>query len=121
MGPSPSLFRLSFVSSLAPPEVVQSPTAHTEPARNELLTPARAAAIAGRSVRTIRRAYTDGSLTAFRDGRGRSVRITYADLRAWMMSEELGGGHPQSPNGVGAVDHRALISAARGRQRSGHR
>lgn len=40
-----------------------------------------------RSVRTIRRAYKSGALLAYRDGSGRSVRIRYADLQDWLMSE----------------------------------
>lgn len=56
-----------------------------EPPRPDaLLTVAEAASIVGRSVRTLRRAYLSGSLRAYRDGNGRSVRIEYADLRDWM-------------------------------------
>jgi excisionase family DNA binding protein len=55
----------------------------------ELLTPAAAARIAARSVRTIRRAYASGTLLAYRDANGRGVRIRYADLRAWMMREPV--------------------------------
>ena len=54
---------------------------------DDMLTPATAAALARRSVRTIRRAYKSGALLAYRDGSGRSVRIRYADLRDWLMSE----------------------------------
>lgn len=52
----------------------------------ELLTPARAATLANRSVRTIRRAYRTGALPAYRDGNGRGVRIRYGDLRRWMLA-----------------------------------
>ncbi len=55
----------------------------------DLLIAADAAAIANRSVRTIRRAYRGGTLPAYRDAHGRGVRIRYRDLRDWMMSELL--------------------------------
>ncbi len=100
----------------------------------ELLTPARAAAIAERSVRTIRRAYSSGRLVAFRDGGGRGVRISYGDLCRWMMSEEISssatpGPTLQAPNGLapqsgnaGRGDNLALIRAAREhRRRAPHR
>jgi excisionase family DNA binding protein len=65
----------------------------------ELLTPAAAARIAARSVRTIRRAYANGTLLAYRDANGRGVRIRYADLRAWMMREPVAvkGGERSAP------------------------
>lgn len=56
---------------------------------DDLLAPRDAAQIATRSVRTIRRAYSSGRLTAFRDRGGRGVRIRYGDLRDWMMGEEI--------------------------------
>lgn len=55
----------------------------------DLLAPSDAARIAARSVRTIRRAYSSGQLRAFRDRGGRGVRIRYADLRDWMLGEEI--------------------------------
>lgn len=54
---------------------------------DDFLTVADAAGEAKRSIRTIRRAYRRGVLTAHRDGNGRSVRICYRDLRRWMMAE----------------------------------
>lgn len=93
-----------------------------------LLSPARAAEIAERSVRTIRRAYSSGRLVAFRDGGGRSVRISYGDLRRWMMSEEIvsSATPPRPPlaplatasagNG-GQSDNLALLRAAREHRR----
>lgn len=57
---------------------------------DELLTVAIAAALAGRSLRTIRRAYRSGALVAYRDGNGRGVRIRYGDLRRWMMAAPVG-------------------------------
>jgi excisionase family DNA binding protein len=56
---------------------------------DELLTVAAAAKVAKRSVRTIRRAYRCGALTAHRDGNGRTVRIRYDDLRRWMMAKPV--------------------------------
>lgn len=56
------------------------------PRDEDLLSPTVAAAVAGRSVRTIRRAYRAGALVAYRDGNGRGVRIRYDDLRDWMMA-----------------------------------
>lgn len=58
--------------------------------RDDLLTTAMAAAIAGCSARTIRRAYRAGALLAYRDGNGRGVRIRYGDLRQWMMAAPVG-------------------------------
>jgi len=73
----------------------EEPPESTERHQDEdLLAPSDAARIATRSVRTIRRAYTSGRLTAFRDRSGRGVRIRYADLRNWMLGEEI------SPSGA---------------------
>lgn len=58
--------------------------------RDDLLTVAMAAALAGRSPRTIRRAYRSGALLAYRDGNGRGIRIRYGDLRQWMMAATVG-------------------------------
>jgi hypothetical protein len=66
-----------------------SPTQRHFPAKDELISPAAAAQIANRSVRTIRRAYLSGRLSAYRDRGGRGVRILYGDLRQWMMGEEI--------------------------------
>jgi excisionase family DNA binding protein len=78
------------------------------PSPEQLLSPTSAAQIAQRSVRTIRRAYASGELTAFRDGGGRCVRIRYRDLREWMMSEELSPAQPAR-----GADRLALVRAAR--------
>lgn len=56
------------------------------PGPEDLLTVAEAARIAGKSVRTVRRAYRSGRLTAFRNGNGRDVHIRFRDLRSWMMA-----------------------------------
>ena len=56
---------------------------------DDVLTVAEAARVAQRSVRTIRRAYLSEKLVAHRDGNGRSVRIRYGDLRAWLMAEVI--------------------------------
>jgi excisionase family DNA binding protein len=53
---------------------------------DDLISAADAASIAGRSVRTIRRAYRAGKLLAYRDGNGHGVRIRYDDLRQWMTA-----------------------------------
>jgi excisionase family DNA binding protein len=76
----------------------------------QLLTPARAAAIAERSVKTIRRAYSCGRLPAYRDGGGRCVRIAYRDLRAWLTAEEL------ARPGRTAEERPALLALARERR-----
>lgn len=57
---------------------------------NDLISAADAASIAGRSVRTIRRAYRAGKLLAYRDGNGHGVRIRYSDLRRWMTAQAVG-------------------------------
>ena len=103
---------------------------------DELLTPSTAAAIASRSVRTIRRAYLGGTLVAYRDGGGRGVRIRYGDLLDWMMRKPVTPvrrrrsepGPPSSrsarpPAGKrkpseGPSENLALLNAAR-RRRSG--
>jgi excisionase family DNA binding protein len=53
------------------------------------LSVAEAAALAGRSVRTVRRAYRRGALRAYRDGNGRCVSIEYADLLAWVKASQI--------------------------------
>ena len=73
---------------------------------DDLITVADAARIAHRSVRTIRRAYGSGRLVAHRDGNGRSVRVRYADLRAWLLAEVVA---PQPrPSAAGAVETVAI-------------
>src|SRR6188472_4286937 len=56
---------------------------------DDMLTVADAARAAGRSVRTLRRAYLAGRMVAHRDGNGRGVTIRYRDLRAWLMAEQI--------------------------------
>jgi excisionase family DNA binding protein len=96
----------------------------------DLLAPSDAARIATRSVRTIRRAYSSGRLTAFRDRSGRGVRIRYADLRNWMLGEEISPSGvegsetpiPARPAAASAGSHQqslALLQAARRSRRSG--
>ncbi len=58
------------------------------PTLDDLISVEEAAKIAGRCERTIRRAYREGSLTAYRDGNGRGVHIRYGDLREWMMAQK---------------------------------
>ena len=103
---------------------------------DQLLTPSMAAAIASRSVRTIRRAYLAGTLLAYRDGAGRGVRIRYGDLLDWMMRKPVtpsGAGDPlrvpEPPMGApdarkrkpseGPSENLALLNAARRRRLSG--
>jgi excisionase family DNA binding protein len=103
---------------------------------DELLTVAVAAALAGRSMRTIQRAYSAGNLLAYRDGNGRGVRIRYGDLRQWMMATiaatpkrheeapppshplkrlDMGGRTPAT----GPSENLALLNAARAQLRRG--
>jgi excisionase family DNA binding protein len=56
---------------------------------DDLISAADAASIAGRSVRTIRRAYRAGKLLAYRDGNGHGVRIRYGDLRQWLTAQTI--------------------------------
>jgi hypothetical protein len=103
---------------------------------DELLTPARAATLARRSVRTIRRAYRAGALLAYRDGNGRGVRIRYGDLRRWMLAKSAAApplrerdDQPDRPHkrldmeGRAASardsDNLALLNSARARLRRG--
>jgi excisionase family DNA binding protein len=74
------------------PEAEHQPASSTTrdcplPAPDSLITAARAAVIAGCSIWTIRRAYKFGALRAHRDGNGRSVRIRFGDLEAWMTDQ----------------------------------
>lgn len=57
---------------------------------DDLISAADAASIAGRSIRTIRRAYRAGKLLAYRDGNGHGVRIRYGDLRRWLTAQAVG-------------------------------
>jgi excisionase family DNA binding protein len=66
---------------------------------DELLSAAAAAAIAERSVRTIRRAYSSGRLAAYRDGGGRGIRIRRADLHDWLLRERV---EPQTQGAGGS-------------------
>jgi excisionase family DNA binding protein len=96
---------------------------------DDLLTVAQAASVAQRSARTIRRAYLSARLVAHRDGNGRTVRIRYADLLAWLMAEPIAGTDASaSTQTVGRADRRRhsdgrvksvnleLLSAARARR-----
>lgn len=89
-------------------------------ADDELLSPQRAAAIAGRSVRTIRRAYRSGRLPAYRDGNGRRVGIRYGDLRRWLLAASAAapprdghGQEAQTPEPLGRVDMRGRLPTRR--------
>ena len=104
---------------------------------DELLSPERAAGIAGRSVRTIRRAYRSGRLLAYRDGNGQRVGIRYGDLRRWLQAATAAAlprdgreQEAQTPEPLRRLDMRgrlparpsenlALLKAARARRRGG--
>lgn len=107
-------------------------------ADDELLSPQRAAGIAGRSVRTIRRAYRSGRLLAYRDGNGQRVGIRYGDLRRWLQAATAAAlprdgreQAAQTPEPLRRIDMRgrlparrpsenlALLKAARARRRGG--
>lgn len=93
---------------------------------DQMLTVAEAARIARRSQRTIRRAYRGGSLRAYRDGNGRGVRISGADLRKWMVASvavraaeaeperpKPGVRHRKQPRPSGPSENLRLLNAAR--------
>ena len=85
---------------------------------DDVLTVADAARVAQRSVRTIRRAYLSAKLVAHRDGNGRSVRIRYGDLRAWLMADVITRAtEPPSPRPVGRAEVR---KRAEGRAKTGN-
>jgi excisionase family DNA binding protein len=52
-----------------------------------LLTPEEAAAIARCSVKTVRRAYTTGALTAYRRRGSRAVLLDNQDVLAWVQGQ----------------------------------
>jgi excisionase family DNA binding protein len=88
------------------------------PTLDDLVSVEEAARIAGRCERTIRRAYREGSLTAYRDGNGRAVHIRYGDLREWMMARKAAAPREQAvpiERPTGQVRHR---KHSRGRGKS---
>lgn len=119
--------------------VAEGATLYREPStsgeEDRLLSPAAAALIAERSIRTIRRAYRSGALAAFRDGNGRGVRISSADLHRWLRagtaasSEHQDSKAGEPPAALARLDmtrrtermseNRALLDAARARRRGG--
>jgi excisionase family DNA binding protein len=62
-----------------------------------LLTPEEAAAIARCSVRTVRRAYGSGALTAYRRRGSRAVLLDHQDVLAWVQGQILQPTHPTPP------------------------
>lgn len=85
---------------------------------DDVLTVADAARVAQRSIRTIRRAYLSAKLVAHRDGNGRSVRIRYADLRAWLTAEVISPApDPALLQQVGRVEAR---KGSKGRPQTGN-
>lgn len=84
-----------------------------------LLKPAEAAAIAGRSIRTIRRAYRAGRLRAYRDGNGHGVFIAPEDLRAWMTASSAASPPAQEDGPDDPPRPLARLDMAAGTPRSG--
>jgi excisionase family DNA binding protein len=78
-----------------------------------------AAAEAGVSVDTIRRAYRSGALRAFRPGGARRIVILRDDLQAWAFSDEhlvTGPGaqlRPPTTDAPGVISRRAVRQRAR--------
>jgi excisionase family DNA binding protein len=58
-----------------------------------LLTVEEAAAIARCSIKTVRRAYTNGSLTAYRRRGSRAILLDPEDVRTWARGELLSPAH----------------------------
>lgn len=63
----------------------------------KLLTPEEAAAIARCSVKTVRRAYANGALTAYRRRGSRAVLLDNQDVLAWVQGEMLQPTTPPAP------------------------
>lgn len=101
---------------------------------NDLLTVQEAAAAAACHPTTIQRAYRAGVLRAYRARGSRMVRVRYADLRDWMMSEPaaregvvadakpVGAIIGSGTTGTAALTRRleALRSSRQGRGARGH-
>jgi hypothetical protein len=89
-------------------------------ADDELLSPQRAARIAERSVRTIRRAYQSGRLLAYRDGNGQRIGIRCGDLRRWLLAASVvapphdsHGGETQTPEPLRRLEMRGRLPTRR--------
>lgn len=63
----------------------------------KLLTPEEAAAIARCSVKTVRRAYANGALTAYRRRGSRAVLLDNQDVLEWVQGEMLQPAAPPAP------------------------
>lgn len=74
------------------PRYANSPHKMNDP---ELLTPAEAALMARCSLRTLRRAYSSGSLPAYRSPGGRSVKLLRQEVVAFFLAEAAS--EPSSP------------------------
>jgi hypothetical protein len=97
--------RAAFPAALTP----SGPRHHDD----DMLTVADAAHAARRSVRTLRRAYLSGRLTAHRDGNGRAVTIRYGDLRAWLTAKLIARPPAHAiPRAIARVDVRAGASTS---------
>lgn len=66
------------------------------PASPTLLTPEEAAAIARCSIKTVRRAYSSGALTAYRRRGSRAVLLDNKDVLAWVQGELLRSARPRT-------------------------
>lgn len=62
-----------------------------------LLTPEEAAAIARCSVKTVRRAYASGALTAYRRRGSRAVLLDNQDVLEWVQGQLLQPTNPTTP------------------------
>jgi excisionase family DNA binding protein len=71
-----------------------------------LLTAEEAAAIARCSVKTVRRAYSSGALTAYRRGGSRAVLLDPDDVRAWAQAHLLGPTESRRASTSSARQHR---------------
>lgn len=89
MAPNPLVCRLGDMTAVVAMAEQRAPRAGDNPRPDDLISAADAASIAGRSVRTIRRAYRAGKLLAYRDGNGHGVRIRYSDLCRWMTAHTI--------------------------------
>jgi len=88
--------------------------------QTERLSVEAAAAKAGVSMDTIRRAYRSGALRAFRPGGTRRIVILREDLQAWAFSDEHLVAHGPGAQLRPPADMPAVMSPRAMRQRPGH-
>ena len=99
MAPNPLVCRLGGMTAVVAMTDRRALRAGDDLRPNDLISAADAASIAGRSIRTIRRAYRAGKLLAYRDGNGHGVRIRYSDLLRWMTAQAVGPSRKAGPRG----------------------